>query len=103
MSCLPNANDAGLRDHAVCVPSPTTPSVRFETPPVVVAIVTVPDFTPTEPGSNLTLTVHEAPHASADSPLQLVPGLLASWNCPSSDVTPVIAIASVQSFVTVPS
>src|SRR3954452_11681974 len=101
MSCLPNASEAGLRDHAVCVPSPPTPNVRFETPAVEVATVTVPDFTPTVPGSNFTSTVHDAPPASDETSLQSVPGPVASWNCGSSELTPEIAIGSVPSFETV--
>src|SRR3954462_14785412 len=52
MSWSPKVNVAGERDQAVCVPSPDTPTVKSETPPVVVEIVTVADFGPTEPGSN---------------------------------------------------
>src|SRR3954447_7179376 len=101
MSCLPNASDAGLRDHAVCVPSPPTPNVRFERPAVEVEIVTVPDLTPMELGSNFTSTVHDAPPASDETSLQSVPGPVASWNCGSSELTPEIAIGSVPSFETV--
>src|SRR4051812_35509080 len=70
MSCFPNANDTGLRDHAVCVPSPPTSSVRFEMPPVEVATVTVPDLTPTELGSNFTLTLHVAPGPNGELEVQ---------------------------------
>src|SRR3954468_25008269 len=101
MSCLPNDNDDGLRDHAVCVPSPPTPTVRFEMPPVVVEIVTVPDFTPTEPGSNFTLTLHDPPAASDEIALQSSTAPVTNWNCKSSELTPEIAIGSVPSFVTV--
>src|SRR4051794_31853516 len=101
MSCLPNDKGAALRDHAVCVPSPPTPTVRFEMPPVVVEIVTVPDLTPTEDGSNFTRTLHDAPPASDE--LDLLPTRRSSdlWNCESSELTPKTAIASVPSFVTV--
>src|SRR3954462_3854634 len=103
MSCFPNDNGDGLRDHAVCVPSPPTPTVRFERPPVVVEIVPGPDFTPTESGSNFTRTLHDPPPASDEISLQSVPGPVSSWNCESSELTPETAIASVPSFVTVTS
>src|SRR3954471_21379057 len=59
---------------------------------------------PTEPGSNLTSTLHEAPPASDEISLQSVPGPVSSGNWAGSlELTPVIAIASVPSLVTVDS
>src|SRR3954471_9471537 len=59
---------------------------------------------PTEPGSNLTSTLHDAPPASDEISLQSVPGPVSSGNWAGSlELTPVIAIASVPSLVTVTS
>src|SRR4051812_12810113 len=101
MSCFPNDNGDGLRGHAACVPPPPTPTVRFEMPPVVVEIVTVPDFTPTEPGSNFTRTLRSEERRVGKEGIQSSTAQRANWNWGSSGLTPETAIGSVPSFVTV--